>query len=116
VGVVPIDAHRAASQIWVRANVESERRRREGTGQQIGRERSTDGTHPEIFPSTRYFPAKNRKSLPKTLTKVRSQFVIGSVDPVLLTSSRSLLANKRHAGSKTNVRSVPEVAGKIIAC
>jgi hypothetical protein len=29
---------------------------------------------------------------------VRSQFVIGSVDLALLTSSRSLLANKRHAG------------------
>jgi hypothetical protein len=29
---------------------------------------------------------------------VRSQFVIGSIDLALLTSSRSLLANKRHAG------------------
>jgi hypothetical protein len=43
------------------------------------------------------FPLKIRKSLPKKFTKklrrVRSQFVIGSVDLALLASSRSLLAN-----------------------
>ena len=43
------------------------------------------------------FPLKIRKSLPKNFTKklhrVPSQFVIGSVDPALLTSPRPLLAN-----------------------
>jgi hypothetical protein len=53
----------------------------------------------EIFPSPWYFPTKNRKSLPKNFRKklreVRSQFVIGSVDPALLTSPRPLLANSQ---------------------
>jgi hypothetical protein len=43
----------------------------------------------KFFPLPGIFSTKNRKSLPKNFTKklrqVRSQFVIGSVDPALLT-------------------------------
>lgn len=44
VGVVPIDPHGAAGQIWVRTNVKSERWRREND-QQKSRQRFTEGTH-----------------------------------------------------------------------
>ena len=51
----------------------------------------------EFFLLSGVFPLKIRKSLPKNFTKklhrVRSQFVIGSVDGALMTSPRPLLAN-----------------------
>ena len=43
--IVPIDSHRAARQVWVRAGIESECRCREGTGEQNYREQFTDGSH-----------------------------------------------------------------------
>jgi hypothetical protein len=64
------------------------------------------------------FPLKIENHLQKfhkKIRRVRSRFVIGSVDPALLTSPRPLLANKRHAGRNAGTSALLPLA-VMVAC